>query len=357
MRGGPPTSFRYATAMVLGGDPFASPQALAIARTLLADATTCEVTTALRSANIRSVLLKGPAIARWLYEHVSMRPYVDSDIMVAEADIARAEEVLADLGFEHLPLDDIPSGLPWHAREWMRRRDGASLDLHRTLIGAGVEPEEVWRVLCAETERLQVGEVDVEVLKEPARALHLALHAAQDGGLRKQLQDLGRAVARLPIEGWLEAARLAERLDATPAFAAGLRLLPAGESLASELGLPVEAPLAVSLRASGAPRSALSLEWLTRIHGVRGKVLYVFRKAFPPKAYIRAWSPLAERGLVAAYVHRVVWLVSATGPAVRWWWRGRQKAARTLSATEPDPPGARISRRLRRSSEGRAGRA
>src|SRR6266487_1763944 len=56
-------------AMVLGGNPSASPQALAVARSLLADATTCEVTTAFRHANIRSILLKGPTIATWLYEH------------------------------------------------------------------------------------------------------------------------------------------------------------------------------------------------------------------------------------------------------------------------------------------------
>src|SRR6266571_2714839 len=94
--------------MVLGGDPLASPQVLAIARALLADATTCEVTTALRAARIRSILLKGPTIARWLYEQVSMRPYVDSDLMVADRDVCTAEEVLAGLGFEHAPLDDIP---------------------------------------------------------------------------------------------------------------------------------------------------------------------------------------------------------------------------------------------------------
>src|SRR5207248_1785857 len=91
---------RYAIAMVLGENPSVSPQALAVARSLLADVTTGEVTTAFRHANIRSVLLKGPTIARWLYEHVAMRPYVDSDLLIAVGDLDRAEEVLAALGFE-----------------------------------------------------------------------------------------------------------------------------------------------------------------------------------------------------------------------------------------------------------------
>ena len=327
--------------MVLGGNPSASPQALAVARSLLADATTCEVTIAFRHANIRSILLKGPTIATWLYEHVSMRPYVDSDLMIAVGDLANAEEALAALGFEHEPIsastrfDDIPHGLPWHAHNWVRRRDGAGLDLHRTLIGAAAGPEEVWRVLSAQTEGMHIGDLEVEVLPEPARAVHVALHAAQDGGLRKPLQDLERAIDRLPIEGWEQAARLAERLDATPAFAAGLRLLPAGERLASRLGLPTEAPLSVRLRASGAPHSALSLEWFTRIHGIRSKALYIFQKAFPTKAYLRAWSPTAERGLAAAYVHRVLWLISATGSALRWCWRGRRAREGVPSSARP----------------------
>jgi len=327
--------------MVFGGNPSASPQALAVARSLLADATTYEVTTAFRRANIRSILLKGPTIATWLYEHVSMRPYVDSDLMIAVGDLDRAEEVLAALGFEQEPIsastrfDDIPHGLPWHAHNWVRWRDGAGLDLHRTLIGAAAEPEEVWRVLSAQTVGMQIGDLEVEALPEPARAVHVALHAAQDGGLRKPLQDLERAIDRLPIEGWEQAARLAERLDAAPAFAAGLRLLRAGERLASQLGLPAEAPLSVRLRASGAPHSALSLEWLTRIHGIRSKALYAFQKAFPPKAYMRAWSPLTERGLAAAYVHRVLWLISATGSAVRWCWRGRRGTVGVRSSARP----------------------
>ncbi len=270
--------------MVGGKNSSELPNVLAIARSLLADVTTCEVTLAFRQANIRSILLKGPAIAVWLYEHVSLRPYVDSDILVAAEDIEKAEEVLARLLFMQEPIsartrfDDVAHGLPWHAHSWVRQRDGAGVDLHRTLIGAAADPDEVWRVLSSQTESMPIRDLQVEVLAKAARALHVALHAAQDGGLPKALQDLERAIDHLPIDGWKEASHLAVRLDASPAFAAGLRLLPTGGALASELGLPTEAPLSVALRASGAPRSALSLEWLTRIHGVRSKAVYVWQK-------------------------------------------------------------------------------
>jgi hypothetical protein len=287
---------------------------------------------------IEAILLKGPTLARWLYDHVSMRPYVDSDLLVPPGEIGRAEEILGSLGFEHAPLDDIPHDLPWHAHAWVRGRDGASLDLHRTLIGPAAEPGVVWSVLSGQTERMEVAGTEVNVLVKPARALHVALHAAQDGGLAKPLEDLRRAVDRLPVAGWEEARALAERLQATPALAAGLRLLPAGEVLAEQLGLPVDGPTSVRLRASGAPRSALSLEWLARTPGVRGKALYATRKLFPPAEFMRAWSPLASRGrlgLSVSYVWRLRWLLGAAGPAIRTWWRARRDAGESPAEASP----------------------
>ena len=129
--------------------------------------------------------------------------------------------------------------------------------------------------------------------------------------------------------------RLAGLACALFAFSLVSIVQPVAAPLASQLGLSAEAPLSVRLRASGAPHSALSLEWLTRIHGIRSKALYVFQKAFPPKAYMRAWSPLTGRGLAAAYVHRVLWLISASGPALRWCLRGRRASVGVGSSARP----------------------
>ena len=77
--------------------------------------------------------------------------------------------------------------------------------------------------------------------RSPPRASHSwpALHAAHHGRTYpRPLRDLERALDRLDRETWVAAARLAAELDAVEAFAAGLRLVPAGESLASELDLP-----------------------------------------------------------------------------------------------------------------------
>jgi hypothetical protein len=112
---------------------------LAAAATNLAlDSRTVEVVTALDAAGIPSILLKAPAIARWLYADGESRQYADIDLLVGPHQFADAERVLADLGFAESGLERaFPDERPRHAHAWTRARDGTAVDLHRTLAGAG----------------------------------------------------------------------------------------------------------------------------------------------------------------------------------------------------------------------------
>lgn len=293
-------------------------------RTLSTDLVTVEVVSALEAAGIACLVLKGPALAEWLYPD-SPRFYGDSDVMVSEDSIDQAEKVLRDMGFEHPPLDDIPHDKPWHAHAWVRPGTG-SVDLHRTLIGAGAPPAKVWRVLSERTDVMQVGGREVTIPEASVRAMHVALHAAQDGARNQRfLEDLERAVEQ-PLALWEQANEIAERIDAVPSFAAGLRMLPAGTAVAERLALPAQATIEISLRASGSPPEALGLAWLASRPGVGNKLVFAARKLIPPPSFMRAWTPLARTGppgLVAAYVWRWLWLVVKTPPAVRAWWRAR----------------------------------
>ncbi len=295
------------------------------------DAVTAEVVTALSEAGVRAIVLKGPSLASWLYED-GIRHYLDSDLLVDPGHVSAAEAVLESLRFEHLPLDDIPHDRPWHAHAWVRRGTGTGVDLHRTLIGAGVAPAEVWRILSDETEPMRVGGLEVEVLNLPARGLHVALHAAADGVRTiKPLTDLAKALERAPEDVWRGASALAARLEATQAFAAGLRLLPAGEALAARLGLPEQRSVEIALRADAAPPLSLGFEWLSSTPGLWRKLRFLGRKLVPPPAFMRAWSPLAEKrgrlGLAVAYLWRPVWLLRHAAPAFRAWWRARRSSS------------------------------
>jgi hypothetical protein len=314
-------------------DPPIPPQMQHAMRTLVLDRATAEIVVAWRAAGVRSVLLKGPALTRWLYRENEMRGYADIDLLVPDQEVEAAEDVLKALGFERHGLETIAGDWPRYSRNWVRS-DSVDVDLHQTLAGVGVPPATVWMTLTEGLEQMTVAGAEVDVLAPPARALALALHTAKDGSrIAKARHDLGHAIDRLPAELWNETVRIAERLGALGSLAAGLRLVvPSGVELADRLGLPADAPLDIAIRSrGGAPALSLGLDWLVSSPGVRGKGRLVLRKIFPPASFMRAWSPLAERGrlgLIGAYAYRPVWVLWHAGPALWALARARKRTGR-----------------------------
>ena len=211
----------------------------AAATNLALDTRTAEVVSALEAAGIPTILLKGPAITRWLYAAGESRRYADIDLLVDPRQFMDAERLLAGLGFAESSLERaFPEERARHAHAWRRARDETTVDLHRTLAGAEATPLTVWRALRGRTERLTVGERDLDVLEPASRALVVGLHAAYhrlQGG--RPLKDLERALELLPPEVWAQAGALAAELDAQPALAFGLGRLPAGAEMLPGLGL------------------------------------------------------------------------------------------------------------------------
>ena len=211
-------------------------------RVLRVDAIATEIVSALNRDRVRSIVLKGPAIGRWLYDNRAPRPYGDVDLLVAPRDFARSEIVLKRLGFVSWFDGPAPEGQSMHADEWARgmglRRVG--VDLHRTFPGIGVGTDVLWSVVAAHTERLLIGEDDgeLEIPGEPMRALIVALHAAHHGaGESKPMQDLSRAVDRVSPDVWTEAARIAGDLHALDGLLDGLALQREGREIVRNLGL------------------------------------------------------------------------------------------------------------------------
>jgi Uncharacterised nucleotidyltransferase len=286
------------------------------------DGVTAEVVTAMRTVGIRPLLLKGPSIATWLYGDGAPRPYDDSDLLVAPGSYRQAGEVLRELGFHHLEYAWLP-----YVQTWVRRSDVSGdegghpsmVDLHRSLNGVGAPADIVWGVLSAHADTLQIGGIDVEVLRVPARALHVALHAAQHGaGAEQPLDDLTRAMRVADQHVWREGADLARRLNAVPAFAAGLRLDPEGARLAQRLRLPAKRPRGVALRVGPQNPVAIALESLASERSFRARGQLLLQALAPSRLYMRNWSathmarwPVALRegslGLWLAYLWRPLW--------------------------------------------------
>jgi hypothetical protein len=304
-----------------------SPRARAIAQNLRVDHLTARVLRAFEDAHVRSILLKGPSTARWLFPGEG-RTYRDCDLLVAPDDIANAERTLEGLGLvPEVERSRMPTWWNEDAIAWFDSDRGGCIDIHSTLVGVGVDDHRLWETFSADTETMQVGGHPAPVLSLPGRLLTLTLHAAKHGG---DQSDLRRALVRADPESWQEAAKTAMELDAIPAFATGLRLFPRGRQLAETLDLPPQRSLEVVLRATGAPAETLTLDRLAEAEGIRERLAIVGRKLFPPPTFMRHWSPLARRGragLMLAYGRRIAWVLRTARPTVRAW-RGVREAAR-----------------------------
>ena len=293
--------------------------AAAVARRLVLESATVEVCDALASDGIDAVVLKGPAVARWLYPDEPTRSFVDVDLLVAGNRVRAAGATLKKLGFRRAH----GSG---HAEVWGRPFDGVAVDLHSVL--AGVAPRApAWEVLSAGTEAMELASGVVQVLSPPARALHVVLHAAQHGLQEERtIADLERALDLVTAEEWDEAAELARGLEAEGAFAAGLRLTLRGREEAARLSLPHRRSLETAVRAEGAPPGVLGLYRFFKTPGVRARARLLADELFPSAGFMRSVSPMARRGrlgLAAAYAWRPFWLASRLWPALRTWRRAR----------------------------------
>ena len=312
--------------------PRITPAARIVAGNLRVDSATAEVLRAFDVAGVESLLLKGASIVHWLYEADNPRAYVDCDLLVRPAHGPAAGQVLAGIGFEPALEDEqMPSWWREHAVAWVRQEDGVIVDLHRTLAGVGVDAEKLWLTLSGDVERIVVAEFDAATLAIPGRAFHLALHAAQHGvGWEGPLHaDLERAVSSTEGTVWKAAAEIAASLRGTAAFATGLRMVPAGEALASELDLPAGQPVDVALRASSAPPVALGFEQLASARGLGARLRIVRHKAFPPTTFMRAWSPRANQGrlgLMLAYAWRPLWILRNAPTGFKAWRAARRSA-------------------------------
>jgi hypothetical protein len=304
------------------------PDLLAVARALLLDHRAGAAAAHLRARGVPSILLKGPAIATWLYDVGEVRPYKDVDLLVPPGLFRLAIDSLADLGY----VPRLPGAAPAELGPMELDLIGPAnvcIDLHSGLIGVSVPPALCFEVLARHTTTFRIsGATVVQVLDVPARAMHLALHAAQNGPIDvKALADLERGLARVSLDDWLQAAALAEEIGATEAFAAALRLLPPGHELAGALSLSSRMSVELALRIASAPQEAIFFERLAEASGLRRKLALIARKIFPTAVSLKddsAVARLGRIGLLGARLWRPVSLARRLPAAYSAWRKARR---------------------------------
>ena len=140
-----------------------------------------ELIRALRQRGIQALAYKGPVLGEQLYGDVTLRQFVDLDILVAPADVMLARDVLYKSGYaEMAPFSS--SLLRRHVRtqcEWQMfgTDSGTLIELHWALF-----PHYASFDLCVS--ELQQTSVDVEISGERVKTidlLHLALALSAHG--------------------------------------------------------------------------------------------------------------------------------------------------------------------------------
>jgi len=154
-----------------------------VARNLLLTAELCRILQTFEAAGIEAVPYKGPALAAYAYGNLSLRRFVDLDILVRKADALRAKELLTALGFV--------CGTPWtSAQQELLLRTQHNLSLSReegrivvelhwevasSLFASSLQAEDFWGRL----ETLRLNNIAVKSLSAEDLLLSLCVHGSK----------------------------------------------------------------------------------------------------------------------------------------------------------------------------------
>jgi hypothetical protein len=127
---------------------------------------------------------KGPVLAHSVYGHISLREFSDLDILVHEADLTRAEDILTARGYQaDFPDRDYRSAFQGYQGQYAFRdsNTGLSVDLHWQLSSKGLtfplQSAKIWPRL----ENVTIAGRTIQTLAHDDLALFLAAHGTKEG--------------------------------------------------------------------------------------------------------------------------------------------------------------------------------
>jgi hypothetical protein len=134
--------------------------------------------------NIAIAAFKGPVLAHSLYGNISQREFSDLDLIVREADVSKAEDILTACGYQaDFPDRDYRSAFLSYQGQYAFRHSNTriSVDLHWRLSGKGLafplQIAEIWSRL----KKVTIGGRTIQTLGNDDLALFLAAHGTKEG--------------------------------------------------------------------------------------------------------------------------------------------------------------------------------
>jgi hypothetical protein len=197
----------------------------------------CQALQALRAAQVRTVVLKGPFLAARLYADPSMRFANDLDLLITPADLDRAISALASLGYEAEPESSAWYFRRHHHHLCLNAAHRPTIELHfRAFSGLGIVVESSEVLSGARGFRMHRGNVG-EILALEDEVLFLVLHAAGHAFERLSwLFDIKMILRQYPDLNWSRLWQRAQAFRSTQALAFTLHMLSSRWQM--ELPLP-----------------------------------------------------------------------------------------------------------------------
>jgi Uncharacterised nucleotidyltransferase len=278
---------------------------------------TTELLTILRHlarCGIEPVVLKGPALAAWLYGDAGMRRFIDVDLLVRRSLRIDAMRALEQLGFVRRIPDRAADAIYSRLGAWpMTREGGIGVDLHWQLSALRFPMPLTVEDVIAGAISIRIGDQAVCTAGPTDAAILALLHAAKHVWYALESTLAIAWLARRDDIDWPRAHRRLESAGAVRAAAAGLRL--AADFFDTRVPAPfidaVRSPAAEQLAsmACGAlalPPGTFVDRWLERrahlaaFDRMRDRVRYDVRRLLEPTALEWTWLPL-PRALTLLY--------------------------------------------------------
>lgn len=282
---------------------------------------------ALTDAGVKTVILKGTAIAYCYYSNPAYRTRGDSDLLIDPGSLSTARQVLRNQGFK--PFYDFDADEDERKQEpWsISMIDGSQheIDLHWSVLNSplldGVLPV---KMALAESVALPPLGPECSMLPTHLALLHACVHRAihvtspyfVDGLVRyggdrliwlKDIDLMVRALDRaesVAFEGI--AAKVGVGKICAQALLSAHKLLgaPLDRDLYARLNRSPAGPAGRYL--SQMHQGSRALEDLKSVQGYRGKLRYLAARLFPPAAFMRTkYSDKAGWPLTLLYLHRI----------------------------------------------------
>lgn len=293
---------------------------------------------AFQARGIEAIPFKGPLLAARAYGHPALRDFIDLDIIVPEADVPGARQLLGTLGYRR----QMDARGPRHERahlqagnddEWVGGDGLVYLDLHWRLsprrLPFRFDPERFRPLL----ETVSLEGRPVRALSAEALLVYLCMHGAKDRWRRLiWLCDVDRVLRSHGPPDWGAVLGLAATVRCRRAVALGLLLArtlldaPVPDPSPAAALEPGLARLAARIRrvfAEGEPAASFLDTWLdirpdhlASLDGFGDRLRYVSRTVLTPNAWDWARFHLPDGLYPLYYLLRPIRLAARGGKLV-----------------------------------------